>query len=47
MALFWRNHNFTQTAAASQRPQFFYEIKESWYYMLYLPALHWGQKPEE
>jgi len=26
------------------RPQFFVEINESWYYMLNLPALHWGQK---
>jgi len=31
----------------SERPQFSFEINESWYYMLNLPALHWGQKPEE
>jgi len=33
------------TAIVSKR-QFFFEINESWYYMLNLPALHWGQKPE-
>jgi len=31
----------------SEHPQFFFEINGSWYYMLNLPALHWGQKPEE
>jgi len=31
----------------SERPQFFFEIDESWYYMLNLPALYWGQKPEQ
>jgi len=31
----------------SERPQFFFEINESWYYMLNLPALHWGKRPEE
>jgi len=35
------------TAIVSERQQFFFEINESWYYMLNLPALHWGQKPEE
>jgi len=34
-------------AVVSERPQFFFESNESWYYMLNLPALHWGQKPEE
>ena len=34
------------TAIVSERPQFFFEINESWYYMLNLPALHWGQKPK-
>jgi len=29
LALFWRNHNFT-TAIVSERPQFFFEINESW-----------------
>jgi len=45
--MFWRNHNFTKTAIVSERPQFFFEINESWYYMFNLRALHWGQKPEE
>jgi len=31
----------------SERPQFFFEINESWYYILNLPALYWAQKPEE
>jgi len=35
------------TAIVSERPQFFFEINESWYHVLNLPALHWGQKPEE
>jgi len=47
LALFWRNHNFAKTAIVSERSQFFFEINESWYYMLNLPDLHWGQKPEE
>jgi len=42
LALFWRNHNFTKTAIASERPQFFFEINEPWYYMLNLPAPHGG-----
>jgi len=36
LALFWRNHNFTKTAIVSERPQFFFEINESWYYILNL-----------
>jgi len=47
LALFWRNHNFTKTAIVSEHPQFFFEINESWYYILNIPALHWGQKLEE
>jgi len=47
MALFRRNHNFTKTAIVSERQQFVFEINESWYYMLILPVLHRGQKPEE
>ena len=43
----WRNHNFTNAAVASERPQFFSEINESWYDMLNLPAVRWGPKPEE
>ena len=35
------------TAIVSERPQFFFEINESWYYMRNLAALHWEQKPEE
>jgi len=31
------------TAIVSERPHLFFEINESWYYMLNLPALHWGQ----
>ena len=31
----------------TERPPFFFEINESWYYMLNLAALHWRQKPEE
>jgi len=29
LALFRRNHNFTKTAIASERPQLFFEINES------------------
>ena len=32
------------TAIVSERPELFFEINESWYYMLNLPALHWGKK---
>jgi len=28
------------TAIVSERPHFFFEINESWYYVLNLPALH-------
>jgi len=42
-----RNYNFTKYCYSVQRLQFFFEIYESWYYMGDLPALHWGQKPEE
>jgi len=35
------------TLIGSERPQFFFEINESWYYILNLPTLHWGKKPEE
>jgi len=31
LPLFWRNHSFTKTAIVSERPQFFFEINESWY----------------
>jgi len=32
--------NVEKTAIVSERPQFFFEINESGYYMLNLPALH-------
>jgi len=46
-SLISHNHNFTKYCYSVQWPQFFFEINEPWYYMRNLPAMHWGQKPEE